>query len=118
MAVSVADHAKSPPGWALPIVLIGLLPFTYWSIRDSEPSKFGQVIFALSVSIMLWSGASLFQVSRLCRKFGLNREAYTRFLSCGRPDDKDELLLWQWTLQSCYAIAAFVVCMIALAVKP
>ena len=105
---------QSPPGLAMPIVLVALLPITWWSIRDSESSKAGQVIFALSVSAMLWACIAIFQVCRRGRKLGLNRSNLGRFLSDGRPSDPEELLLWQWVLQVCYATAAFVVCMVAL----
>ena len=111
---TIRELGKSPPGLVMPIVLVALLPITFWSIRDSESSKPGQVIFALSVSVMLWVGTSIFQVCRRCRKFGWNRSNYTKFLSEDRPSDPDELLVWQWTLQVCYGTAVFVMCMIAL----
>ena len=101
----------------MPIVLVALLPITFWSIRDSESSKAGQVIFALSTSVMLWIGTSIFQVSRRCRKFGWNRSNFTKFLSEGRPSDPDELLVWQWTLQVCYGTAVFVMRTIALTLR-
>ena len=105
---------ESPPGLAMPLVLVALLPITWWLIRDSESSKAGQVIFAVSVSVMLWALTGIFQVCRRGRKLGLNRSNLARFLSGGRPSDPEELLLWQCVLQVCYATAAFVICMVAL----
>jgi len=104
---------KSPPGFAMPMVLVAILPITWWLIRDSESSKAGQVIFALSVSVMLWASTGIFQVCRRCRKLGWNRSTLARFLSSGRPSDAEELLVWQWVLQVCYAIVALVVCLVA-----
>jgi len=105
---------ESPPGLAMPLVLMALLPITWWLIRGSESSKAGRVIFASSVSVMLWALTGIFQVCRRGRKLGLNRSNLARFLSGGRPSDPEELLLWQWVLQVCYATAAFVICMVAL----
>lgn len=108
------ELSKSPPGLVMPTVLVALLPITFWAIRDSESSKAAEAIFALSVSVMLWACVSIFQVSRRCRKLGWNRSNFTRFLSGGRPIDAEELLVWQWVLQTCYATAVFVLCIIAL----
>jgi len=105
---------EAPPGLAMPLVLVGLLPITWWLIRGSESSKAGQVIFAVSVSVMLWASTAIFQVCRRSRKLGLNRSNLARFLSGGRPSDPEELLLWRWVLQLCYATAVFVICMVAL----
>ncbi len=104
---------ESPPGLAMPLVLMVLLPITWWLIRDSESSKAGRVIFAVSVSVMLWALTAILQVCRRGSKLGLNRSNLARFLSGGRPSDPEELLLWQWVLQVCYATAAFVICMVA-----
>lgn len=106
---------ESPPGLAVPMVLVAVLPITWRLIRDSESSKAGQVIFALSVSVMLWASTAIFQVCRRCRKLGWNRSNFTRFLSGGRPSDPEELLVLQWVLQVCYATAALVICMVVLA---
>jgi hypothetical protein len=105
---------ESLPGLGMPLVLVALLPITWWLIRDSQSSKAGQVIFAISVSVLLWACTAIFQVCRRGRKLGLNRSNLARFLSGGRPSDPEELLVWQWVLQVCYAVAVFVICMVAL----
>jgi hypothetical protein len=110
----VRDLGRFAPGLLMPIVLVALLPITFWSIRDSGSSKSGRAIFALSVSVMLWICTSIFQVCRGCRKLGWNRSTFTKFLSNARPDDPDQLFVWQWVLQACYSTGAFVICMIAL----
>lgn len=57
-----ARSGKSPPGLVMPIELAAVLPVTFWLIRDSESSEAGRVIFAISVSVMLWACRSIFQV--------------------------------------------------------
>jgi hypothetical protein len=89
----------------MPLVLVALLPITWWLIRDSQSSKAGQVIFAISVSVLLWACTAIFQVCRSGRNLGLKGSNLARFLSGGRPNDPEELLVWQWVLQVCYAVA-------------
>ena len=109
------SFGSSPPGLAMPLVLVALLPITWWCIRDSEASRTGRAIFAVCVSVMLWAYMAILQVTRRCRSLGWDRSDLARFLSGGRPSDPEELLVWQWVLQLCYAVLAFAVSIVALA---
>jgi hypothetical protein len=107
-------RGSSPPGLAMPLVLLILTPITWLCIRDSESSKTAQAIVSICVSVMVWICTAIFQVAHRCRSLGWDRLKLARFLSGGRPSDPEELLVWQWVLQLCYAVAAFALCMIAL----
>jgi len=48
------------------------------------------------------------------RKLGWNRRNYTQFLAGPRPSDGDELVVWRWTFQLCYALLAVVLCVLAI----
>lgn len=97
----------------MPIVLAALLPITYRRVRDSESSNVRGVIFALSVSVIVWADMSAFQVVRQCRKLGWQRANLTQCILGGRPTDPDALLVWQWLWQICYAAAALALCVVA-----
>jgi len=59
----------------------------------------------------------MWRVVRGCQKLGWKRSNYTRFLSGPRPTDTgepDELVIWRWTLQLCYALLAVVLCVLAI----
>jgi len=119
------EHAKlrdtlqslgnSPPGSVLPLVLTALVPVTWLLIRDSASSQAGQLIFAISVSAMLWFMVAIFQVCRACQKLGWKGANYTGLVLGPRPTDSEELFVWLWTLQACYAVGALSAFVVVLA---
>jgi hypothetical protein len=66
------------------------------------------VALALITLSFAWAALSLWKVQRARRKLGWKPSDFTRFFWGRRPEDSDELVVWRWTLQFCYAILAFV----------
>ena len=73
------------------------------------------VVLAMICFSFGWTALANWKLVRGGRKLGWNRSNVTKLLTGPRPDDPDELFIWQWTLQLCCASLSVVVCVAALA---
>jgi hypothetical protein len=71
------------------------------------------VVFAVSAATAV-TNRPIFRRASFRRRLGWNRSNMTKLLTGSRPDDPDELFIWQWTLQLCFAIVSVVLCVVAL----
>jgi hypothetical protein len=85
------------------------------ALRKSEVTVPDAVCLALICFSFGWAYLAMWRVYRGCSKLGWSRANYTQFLSDPRSDDPDELLIWRWTLQLCFAVLAIVLCVLACA---
>ena len=99
------------------VVLLGfvaVLLFVVWRARTSSVA----IPLPMALSFICFSFGWVYLASWKtvwgCRKIGYDRSNFTKLLSGPRPDDPDELLIWNWTLQLCYAVFAVLLCVLAL----
>lgn len=102
----------------MPILFLAAFPVTFWLLRDQESSLVRRIFFTLSVLSILWAALSILQVMIRFRKMGFRRSNLTKLLMGPRPSDMNELLIWQWALQSCYAALVLVLCLVAVQFAP
>jgi hypothetical protein len=79
--------------------------------RTEIPDAVGLAMIGFSFG---WTGVANWKLVRGGRRLGWNRSNMTKLLTGSRPDDPDELFIWQWTLQLCCAISSVVLCVVAL----
>ena len=106
--------AKLSSGFAVLLGFATVLSSVVWLSRVHHatiPDAVCQTLICFSFG---WAYLAIWKVHRGCRKLGWDRSHYTLMLSGPRPDDPDVLLIWQWTLQLCYAVLAVVLCVLAL----
>jgi hypothetical protein len=99
------------------VVLIGfvtVLVFVVWRARASAVAIPGSLALGFISFSFGWAYLSMWRTVRGCRKLGYDRSNFTKLLSGPRPDDPDELLIWNWTFQLCYAVFAVLLCALAL----
>jgi hypothetical protein len=111
---SVREFGKAPPGFVLPLVLLAALPITFWAVRESHSSAIPPMIVAIFVVSAIWAAVAMIQVTRRARNLGWQRSHLTRLMLGSRPGDPEELLIWQWVLQTYYASLALALCVLAL----
>lgn len=105
----------APSGLAALFGFVAILLYLVWRARARsatipEPAALSLICFSFG-----WAYLSMWRVVRGCRRLGYDRSNFTKLLSGPRPDDPDELLIWDWTLQLCYAVFAVLLCVAALA---
>jgi len=103
------------------MVLLGfaaVLLLVSWFYRAHHATVPDNVVLTLVCFSFGWTYLAIWRVSRGCRKLGWSRSNYTQFLSDPRSADPDELAIWRWTLQLCYAILALVLCLLAIVFTP
>jgi hypothetical protein len=105
-----------PPGLVLPLVSLLAWPIIFWALRDPRLSPIPTAIVALFVVSMLWMAVSMLQVTKRTAKLGWRRSHFTRLIMGPRPTDPEESMVWQWALQTWYAIVVCVLCVIALTI--
>jgi hypothetical protein len=99
-------------------VLVGyvvVLLFIVWMARAHRMEIPDAVVLAVICFSFGWVYLALWKLDRGRRRLGWNRSNMTKLLTGLRPDDPDELFIWQWTLQLCFAIVSVVLCVVALA---
>lgn len=110
--------ASDPWGLAVLLGFVGVLCSVVWFARAHYKTIPEAVFLTLTCFSFGWAFLSIWQLQRGSRKLGWNRSNrsnYTQLVSGPPPDDPDLLFLWRWTLQFCYAILAFTLCMLAIA---
>jgi hypothetical protein len=112
---STAILTKAPrSGLAILAGYVAILLLLFWIARAHRmeiPDAVGLAIICFSFG---WTYLAIWKLLRGGRKLGWNRSNLTKLLTGPRPDDPDELFIWQWTLQLCCAILSVVVCVAAL----
>jgi hypothetical protein len=106
--------AKAHTGLGVLLGFLAVVLFTVWFARAHHAIMPMSAVLTLTCFSFGWAYLSIWQVHRRCRKFGLNRSNYTQLLSGPPPEDPDELFIWQWTLQLCYAVLALVLFLVGL----
>jgi len=106
---------KAPSsGLAVLVGYVVVLLFVVWIARAHRteiPDAFVLTMICFSFG---WLYLALWKLGRGGRRLGWNRSNMTKLLTGPRPDDPDELFIWQWTLQVCFAILSVVVCVVVL----
>jgi hypothetical protein len=105
-------------GLVLPFLLLVALPITFWSLRDPQSSPVQPAVVALFVVSAFWAVAAMLEVNRRCEILGWRRSHLSSLIAGSRPDDPEELLVWQWTLQSCCAFLMCAFCAATLYLMP
>jgi hypothetical protein len=104
-------------GWTVLVALTAfviVIPVTLW-FTWRRPSTFAlQIADTLFCIAFAWGMVSTLRMLRGLRKLGLNPSNRMRVLSGPRPDDPDELYVWNWAWQFLYAVIAVMLCMIAI----
>jgi hypothetical protein len=112
---STAILTKAPPSGIVVLVgYVAVLSFLTWTARAHRteiPDAVGLAMICFSFG---WTYLAIWKLVRGGRKLGWNRSNLTKLLTGPRPDDPDELFIWQWTLQLCYASLSVVICVAAL----
>jgi|SRR5580704_12971996 hypothetical protein len=112
---SAAILTKVPPsGFVVLVGYVAVLSFLVWTarVRRTEiPDSIGLATICFSFA---WTYLAIWKLVRGGRRLGWNRSNLTKLLTGPRPDDPDELFIWQWTLQLCCASLSVVVCAAAL----
>jgi hypothetical protein len=96
------------------LAFAAVLLFVVWFARSHKATIPDNVALTLVCFSFAWGYLAMWRVVRGCRKLGWKRSNYTRFLSGPRPGDPDELVIWRWTFQLCYALLAAVLCVLAI----
>ena len=107
--------AKASSGLTILLGFAGVLLSVVWFVRAHHATIPDNVVLTLICFSFGWTYLAMWKVGRGCRKLGWNRSNYTQFISGPRPADPDELVIWRWTFQLCYAILAVVLCVLAIA---
>ena len=112
---SAAMLPKAPAsGMRVLIGYVVVLLFILWmarAYRTEIPDAVGLAMICFSFG---WVYLALWKLDRGRRRLGWNRSNMTKLLTGPRPDDPDELFIWQWTLQVCFAILSAVICVVVL----
>jgi hypothetical protein len=107
--------AQDRSGLVVLLAFVAVLLSVVWIVKAQHatiPEGLGMTLFCLPLG---WAYLSMWSVFRRCRKLGWTRSNYTQFLSDPRSNDADELFIWRWTWQLCYAVLAVVLSVLALA---
>ena len=108
--------SKAPrSGLAVLVGFVAILLFLSWNARAHRTEIPDAVGLAMICFAFGWSYLAIWKLVRGGRRLGWNRSNLTKLLTGPRPDDPDELFIWQWTLQLCCASLSLVVCVLALA---
>jgi hypothetical protein len=91
-----------------------ILVFVVWFFRARHATIPENVALTLICFSFAWTYLAMWRVVRGCRKLCWKRSNYRQFLSGPRPGDPDELVIWQWTFQLCYAVLAVVLSVFAI----
>jgi protein-S-isoprenylcysteine O-methyltransferase Ste14 len=112
---SAAILPKAPAaGLTVLIGYVVVLLFTVWLARAHRIEIPDAAVLAMICFSFGWVYLALWKLDRGRRRLGWNRSNMTKLLTGSRPDDPDELFIWQWTLQLCFAIVSVVLCVVAL----
>jgi hypothetical protein len=107
--------SKAPrSGLAVLVGFVAILLFLSWNARAHRTEIPDAVVLATICFSFGWVYLALWELDRGRRRLGWNRSNMTKLLTGPRPDDPDELFIWQWTLQLCCAILSVLLCVVAL----
>jgi hypothetical protein len=105
---------KPSSGLTVLLTLAAVLLFVTWSAQSHHATIPDNVALTLVCFSFAWVYLAMWRVLRRCQKLGWTRSNYTQFLFGPRPGDPDELVIWRWTLQLCYAGLAVALCVLAI----
>ena len=88
-----------------------VIPLTIWFAWTRHSTISEPVVLTLFCLSFAWLGVSILQWQRSFRKLG--QASSTRLLLGPRPEDPDELRVWQWGRHYRYSFLAVVLCMLA-----
>jgi hypothetical protein len=102
---------RASSGLAILLAFLVVIPLTLWFtwIRHSTIGE--PVVLTLFCVSFAWGNISMLKWQRSLRRLG--QSSSTRLLLSPRPEDPDELLVWQWGRQFCYSFLAVLVSMSA-----
>jgi hypothetical protein len=105
-------------GAALEFLLAFLLviPLTLWLAWARHSTIAEPVVLILFSLSFAWGNVSVLKWQRSFRKLGWSSTNKLAFGLGPRPEDPDELHLWQWGRHFCYSFAAILLCMVAFAI--
>jgi hypothetical protein len=102
---------RGSSGLAALMAFLVVVPFTLWFAWARHSTLAEPIVLTLFCLSFAWLNMSILKWQRTFRSLGQSSSA--RLLLGPRPEDQDELLVWQWGRQFRYAFLAVVVCMIA-----
>lgn len=103
---------------ALEILLAFLvvIPLTLWLAWARHSTIAEPVVLILFCVSFAWGNVAVLKWQRSFRELGWSSTNKLAFGLGPRPEDPDELQLWQWGRHFCYSFTAILLCMFALAI--
>ena len=95
------------------LVVIPLALWLAWARHSTIAEPVVLTLFCLSFA---WGNVAVLKWHRSFRKLGWSSTNKLAFGLGPRPEDPDELHLWQWGRHFCYSFAAILLCMRAFAI--
>jgi hypothetical protein len=110
----VANCVKAVSGLSMLLAFVVVVPLFLWFAWAHKASNVNSILTTLFCLAFAWASVSMSQCFRSLRKLGLSPQGRMRLFSGPRPDDPDELRAWKWGWHFMSAIAAVLLCMLAI----
>jgi hypothetical protein len=104
-------------GTALEFLLafVVIIPLTLWFAWARHSMIAEPLVLTLFCLSFAWGNVAILKWQRSFRKLGWSSPSKLAFGFGPRPEDPDELHLWQWGKHFCYSFAAILLSMLAFA---
>jgi len=95
------------------IAFVVVIPFTLWFAWARHSTIAEPVVLTLFCLSFAWGNVSMLKWQRSLRKLGWSSPGRVSFGLGPRPEDPDELCVWQWGRHLLCSVPAVLLCMLA-----
>jgi hypothetical protein len=113
---AIAIFVRAAAALEFLLAFLVVIPLTLWLAWARHSTIAEHVVLVLFCLSFAWGNVSVLKWQRSFRKLGWSSTNKLAFGLGPRPEDSDELHLWQWGKHFCYSFAAILLSMLAFAI--